>query len=142
MAHTKYAFASLYFLPDCLYPNLIPFLFQVQAVVGQLAAKYVRAFLREKGKEVDESNLLFFGKRFEAGVDFGNHIRLSVQPFVAAEALVDGEQALQFMRMGERWVLYIPWQSGYETSGSGSSSNAIRGYLVLTFDMQLDSFSE
>ncbi|WP_373789700.1 FKBP-type peptidyl-prolyl cis-trans isomerase, partial [Bacteroides heparinolyticus] len=47
-----------------------------------------------------------------------------------------------FMRMGERWVLYIPWQSGYGTSGSGSSSNAIRGYSVLTFDMQLDSFAE
>lgn len=37
----------LYFLPDCLYPNLIPFLIQVQAIVGQVAAQYVRTFLRE-----------------------------------------------------------------------------------------------
>lgn len=41
--------------------------------------------------------------------------------------------ALQYMREGERWLVYIPWSSAYGTGGSGS----ILGYSVLTFDMQI-----
>lgn len=41
--------------------------------------------------------------------------------------------ALQLMKTGERWMLYIPYQSGYGTSGSGS----ILGYSALTFDLDL-----
>ena len=43
--------------------------------------------------------------------------------------------ALQLMRTGERWILYIPWQSAYGESGY----NSIAGYSVLTFDLILDS---
>ncbi len=42
--------------------------------------------------------------------------------------------ALQLMKTGERWMLYIPYQSGYGTSGSGS----IPGYSALAFDLILD----
>lgn len=42
--------------------------------------------------------------------------------------------ALQYMHVGERWMLYIPYQSGYGESGSGS----ILGYSALTFDLQLE----
>lgn len=42
--------------------------------------------------------------------------------------------ALQLMRTGERWMLYIPYQSAYGTSGSKS----IRGYSALAFDLILD----
>lgn len=42
--------------------------------------------------------------------------------------------ALQLMRTGERWMLYIPYQSAYGTSGSGS----ITGYSALAFDLILD----
>lgn len=42
--------------------------------------------------------------------------------------------ALQLMRTGERWMLYIPYQSAYGTSGSGS----IPGYSALAFDIILD----
>ena len=42
--------------------------------------------------------------------------------------------ALQLMKTGERWMLYIPYQSGYGTSGSGS----IPGYSALAFDIILD----
>lgn len=42
--------------------------------------------------------------------------------------------ALQLMKTGERWMLYIPYQSGYGTSGSGS----ILGYSALAFDLILD----
>ena len=41
---------------------------------------------------------------------------------------------LQYMHVGERWMMYIPWQSAYGSSGNGS----IPGYSALTFDMILD----
>lgn len=40
---------------------------------------------------------------------------------------------LQYMHTGERWILYIPYQCGYGTSGSG----AVLGYSTLTFDLEL-----
>lgn len=38
------------------------------------------------------------------------------------------------MRAGERWMLYIPWQSAYGSSGNGN----IKGYSALTFDVCLN----
>lgn len=42
--------------------------------------------------------------------------------------------ALQLMKTGERWMVYLPYQSAYGTSGSGS----IPGYSALAFDIILD----
>ena len=42
---------------------------------------------------------------------------------------------LQYMRTGERWMLYIPWQSGYGSDGYSS----ILGYSTLVFDICLES---
>ena len=42
--------------------------------------------------------------------------------------------ALQLMKTGERWMLYIPYPSAYGTGGSGS----IPGYSTLVFDLQLE----
>lgn len=44
--------------------------------------------------------------------------------------------ALQYMRVGERIILYTPWQSGY--GASGSSDGGIPGYTTMTFDIILD----
>ncbi|MCI1647240.1 MAG: FKBP-type peptidyl-prolyl cis-trans isomerase [Bacteroides sp.] len=46
--------------------------------------------------------------------------------------------ALQYMRTGERWMLYIPWDLAYGASDSGS----IPGYSALTFDVKLVSVEE
>lgn len=40
---------------------------------------------------------------------------------------------LQFMHTGERWMVYLPWETAYGSSGSGS----IPGYSVLAFDVIL-----
>ena len=42
--------------------------------------------------------------------------------------------ALQYCRTGERWMVYIPWQSGYEDSDNGS----IPAYSTLVFDFIVD----
>lgn len=41
--------------------------------------------------------------------------------------------ALQYMRPGDRWMLYIPYQSAYGTTASGS----VPAYSALTFDLEL-----
>lgn len=43
--------------------------------------------------------------------------------------------ALQYMHEGERWILYVPYQSGYGTQGYKD----ILGYSALTFDIQLEA---
>lgn len=67
----------------------------MQAVVGQLAAQHVGAFLGEEGEEVDEGNLVLFGEGLQRGVDFGHHVRFACQALVAVEGLVEGQEALQ-----------------------------------------------
>ena len=53
--------------------------------------------------------------------------------FGVSQVISGWTAALQLMRTGERWMLYIPYTCAYGTSGSGS----IRGYSALTFDVQL-----
>lgn len=47
-------------------------------------------------------------------------------------------EALQYMKIGNRWKIYIPWQYAYGSSGSGS---AILGYSTLIFDLTLLDFA-
>ena len=42
--------------------------------------------------------------------------------------------ALQYMREGERWMVYIPYQSGYGKDGNG----VVLSYSLLCFDLILD----
>ena len=46
--------------------------------------------------------------------------------------------ALQLMHTGERWMLYVPYQSGYGTSEHGS----IPAYSTLVFDILLEEVLE
>lgn len=51
-------------------------------------------------------------------------------------------EALQYMRMNERWMLYIPYQCGYGYDDYSNGSSTIMGGSVLVFDVQLHSFAE
>ena len=51
--------------------------------------------------------------------------------------LIDGfATALQHMRRGDRWEVYIPYRLAYGASGSGS----VPGYSTLIFDLRLVDF--
>lgn len=58
--------------------------------------------------------------------------------FTVSGVIAGWTAALQFMREGERWMLYIPWQSAYGSSGNAS----IEGYSTLTFDLVLEDIVE
>lgn len=62
----------------------------------------------------------------------------SYTPFEVSNVLPGWIAALQLMRTGERWMLYVPWQSAY---GAGGRDD-ITGYTALTFDLVLDSIVE
>lgn len=70
---------------------------------------------------------------------FDGYVDFEVSGVVAGWAA-----ALQLMRMGERWMLYIPYQSGYGINDYTApySTNTIPGGSLLTFDLQLVSFAE
>lgn len=68
----------------------------------------------------------------------------SFRSFKVSEVIPGWTAALQLMRMGERWVLYVPYQSGYgpDNYTAPGSSATIPGGSVLTFDLQLHSFAD
>ncbi len=58
---------------------------------------------------------------------------------MAVSSLVDGfATALLNMHVGDRWMVYIPYQLGYGTSGS--SNGSIPGYSMLRFEITLNSY--
>ena len=48
--------------------------------------------------------------------------------------------ALQYMREGERWMLYVPYQSGY--GAKPATGITVPGYSTLIFDIILDEIVE
>jgi len=53
--------------------------------------------------------------------------------------VVDGfSTALQHMRVGDKWEVWIPWKLGYGESGSGT----IKGYTTLVFEIELVAIVE
>ncbi len=57
---------------------------------------------------------------------------------MAISGLVDGfATACLNMHTGDRWMVYMPYQLAYGTSGSSSS---IPGYSMLRFEIALDSY--
>lgn len=55
----------------------------------------------------------------------------------AVSGMIDGfTTALQYMHIGDRWKVYIPYQLGYGSSGSSS----IPAYSTLVFDVTLVSY--
>jgi FKBP-type peptidyl-prolyl cis-trans isomerase FklB len=58
---------------------------------------------------------------------------------MSVSGLIDGMvTALMKMHIGDRWKVYIPYQLGYGTTTSSSTS--IPGYSTLIFDLTLSSY--
>ncbi len=63
--------------------------------------------------------------------------RIFVPSKFGVSGVVDGfSTALQHMRIGDRWRVYIPYQLGYGTSDNGS----IPAYSTLVFDLALAAY--
>ena len=56
--------------------------------------------------------------------------------FSVANTVVGFSTALQHMRIGDRWKVYIPYNLGYGEKGSG----VVPGYSTLVFDLSLAGF--
>ena len=46
------------------------------------------------------------------------------------------KEAIPHMKVGERWLIYIPWKYCYGSTGN-SNTTLIPGYSALIFDIQL-----
>ena len=88
--------------PELGGPDLIAVLVDMQAVRAELGAHAVASLSGEEREEVD---ILYFPLRSdlsEAGVERRHSVRPAREELVAAEALVDGQQALQDEARGGR----------------------------------------
>lgn len=55
-----------------------------------------------------------------------------------ASGVVDGfSTALQHMKEGDKWEVWMPWNLAYGAQGSGYSANSIKGYTTLVFEIEL-----
>lgn len=69
-------------------------------------------------------------------VNFDRPSTFLVQGFYTTSPAVSAwADILQNMKVGERWMTYIPWQVAYGSSGN----DPIPGYSTLLFDIQLQS---
>ena len=63
---------------------------------------------------------------------------LSTPARLLVSSTVDGfATAVQHMRIGDRWKVFIPWQLGY----GATEKNSIPAYSTLVFDLQLKGFA-
>lgn len=62
--------------------------------------------------------------------------------FVVSARDVGFAEALQRMKVGERWEIYVPWKYGYGNSDYTISNTSVTvvGYSSLIYDVQLLSF--
>ena len=78
-----------------------------------------------------------FGQSYSTSLD-NYDVKSSIPSKLAVSGVVDGfSTALQRMHIGDRWIVYMPQQLGYGTSGSGST---IPGYSVLRLDIMLMAY--
>ena len=81
-----------------------------------------------------------FGETFDqnfTGADpgpFDSPTKFVIQTFITVGGVSGWAEILQRMRVGERWLVYIPWELAYGASGTDD----IPGYSTLIFDMQLE----
>ena len=72
---------------------------------------------------------LISGKKFDSSYDRGQPLS-----FAPNQVIKGWTEALQLMREGDKWEVYIPYELAYGTSGAGG---AIPGYAALVFEMEL-----
>lgn len=93
--------------------------------------------------KVDYRGWLMPSKSYKSGYKFDdsygegfNDLTNNPRTFTVKGVVSGWQTALQYMSIGDRWMIYIPQELAYGTDGSGS----IPGYSTLRFDIYLDSF--
>ncbi len=62
------------------------------------------------------------------------HQKNNIPRTFSVNGVIDGfSTALQHMKEGDIWEIWVPWELGYGSSGSGN----IPGYTTLVFEIEL-----
>lgn len=72
---------------------------------------------------------LIDGKVFDSSIARGEPIEFGVTQVIAGWT-----EALQLMKIGDKWEVYIPWELGYGERGAGAD---IKPYQTLVFEVHL-----
>jgi len=88
-----------------------------------------------------DADMIISGKAFDTSYNDRNCTSPGVYKpasFKLSDLIEGWWIALQEMKPGDKWQLYIPWQLGYKESGKGT---AIPGYSTLIFEVELVSIN-
>ena len=66
-------------------------------------------------------------------IEFNTTYRNRVETFNVMNRIEGFRTALQYMKEGDKWEIWIPWKLGYDAMGNGP----IRGYSTLVFEIEL-----
>lgn len=103
----------------------------VRPVIPNVVSVFYRGTLYT-GEKFDQNFTEEDPGPFDVPTDFWvNPISMLNPPYIIP--VTGWIEALQNMRVGERWIVYLPWQMAYGESANG----AVPGYSVLIFDIQL-----
>jgi FKBP-type peptidyl-prolyl cis-trans isomerase FklB len=73
------------------------------------------------------------GKQFDSSYDRGEPLEFAVNQVISGWT-----EALQLMKGGDKWEVYIPWQLAYGEQGAGGD---IKPYQALIFTVHLLSIN-
>ncbi len=118
-------------LPSPIYTSIV----NVYYTGATLSGFDVKADTIIAGKEFDTS----YSSANFIGYDENNQGIYKPVSFTLSNLIEGWWVALQEMKPGDKWQLYIPWQLGYKSSGSGTS---IPGYSTLIFEVELESIKK
>ena len=71
-------------------------------------------------------------------IDFDKANRDRARTFYVNNNIEGFRTALQYMKEGDRWEIWIPWKLGYGAMGDGP----IKGYTTLVFEIELEKIIE
>ena len=104
--------------------------------MGEVNKASGEAFLAENGKRAEVMTVHYTGKLIDGTVFDSSEERGEPATFGVTQVIPGWVEALQMMKAGSKWRLYIPSQLAYGPNGAG---NIIGPNSTLIFDVELIS---
>ena len=102
--------------------------------VSPLSTDSVDVHYRGQLIPLNNGTKVVFDQSYQGELDLNTAVSTGFKP---GGVIAGWTTALQRMKAGDRWEIYIPYQLAYGKSGSNRGSVAIPGYSTLIFDLYL-----
>lgn len=106
-----------------------------EGTVSPLFTDSVDVHYRGRLIPLADGEVLTFDQSYQGDLDLSIAVSVGFRP----SGVISGwTSALQQMKEGDRWEIYLPYDLAYGSSGNSSGSVTIPGYSTLIFDLYLE----